>query len=238
LTVGVFGVTNSTCGDSSQRYCNRNAAVGKMSFWASERGTTGNMKKPAVNHHKAHKSPQWRTCAWSPNAGVPLPGSCRRAVASAVRRGRPAPARRRLGGRVSLLRWKCLNWTLRRYVRASSLRVWLRRQAPEAGGAPVPAGGNGPRCVGGRLGAVLAGAVLADTVLAGSSAPAGRPRGVALPTGHTLRYGIHRNRQMEHLTQVAEGLRGGVRRGAAITTRERGAARDLVLATLSDRVCV
>ena len=32
LTVGVFGVTNSTCDDSSQLHCDRNAAVGKMSL--------------------------------------------------------------------------------------------------------------------------------------------------------------------------------------------------------------
>jgi len=32
LTVGVFGVTNSTCDDSSRLHCDRNAAVGKMSF--------------------------------------------------------------------------------------------------------------------------------------------------------------------------------------------------------------
>jgi hypothetical protein len=32
LTVDVFGVTNSTCDDSSQLHCDRNAALGKMSF--------------------------------------------------------------------------------------------------------------------------------------------------------------------------------------------------------------
>jgi hypothetical protein len=32
LTVGVFGVTNSTCDDSSLLHCDRNAAMGKMSF--------------------------------------------------------------------------------------------------------------------------------------------------------------------------------------------------------------
>jgi hypothetical protein len=32
LTVAVFGVTNSTCDDSSQLACDRNAAVGKMSL--------------------------------------------------------------------------------------------------------------------------------------------------------------------------------------------------------------
>lgn len=164
------------------------------------------------------------------------------------------PPRSRPGGRVPVPRPHCLNWTLRRYVRASSLRVWLRRQAPEAGGAPVSAGGDGPRPAGGRLGAAaVAGPVVVDIVVANTvvatavadgtaqartAAPGGRPRGVSLSSEHALRYGVHRNRQMEHLTQVAEGLQGGIRRGAAITTRERDAAPDLGLATLSDMICV
>ena len=69
-------------------------------------------------------------------------------------------------------------------------------------------------------------------------APGGRPHGVSLSRDHPLRYRIHRNRQMEHLTQVAVGLRGGVRRGAAITARERAAARDLGLTTFSDKASV
>ena len=32
LTGGMFGVTNPTCDDSSKLPCDRNAAVGKMSF--------------------------------------------------------------------------------------------------------------------------------------------------------------------------------------------------------------
>ena len=32
LTVGMFGVANSTCDDSSRVDCDRQAAVGKMSF--------------------------------------------------------------------------------------------------------------------------------------------------------------------------------------------------------------
>jgi len=180
----------------------------------------------------------------------------------AARRGRPVPSRRRPGGRVPVLRSRGPNWTLRRYIRASPPRVWLRRQAPEAGVAPVPAGGDGPRPAGGRPGAAAAGLVVVATVVtntaaanpavggaaldgtaadgtaqARTAAPGGRPRGVSLSSEHALRYGVHRNRQMEHFTQVAEGLRGGVRRGAAITTREHGAAPDLGLATLSDIVC-
>jgi hypothetical protein len=207
------------------------------------------MKKPAVNHHNAHKSPQWRSGEWSPRAGVTPPGSRRRAVAGAARRCLPVPFRRRPGARVPVPRSPGPSWTLRRYVRASPPRVWLRRQAPEAGGPPVPAGGDGPRSAGGRLGAavaaglvvagpMVAGPVVAGTVVARTAALGGRARGVSLSGEHALRYGVHRNRQMEHFTQVAEGLRGGVRRGAAITRRERGAAPDLGLATLSDIACV
>jgi len=179
------------------------------------------MKKPAVNHHKAHKSPQWRSGAWSPRAGAPPSASRRRGPAGAARRARPVPSRRRPGGRVPVLRSRGPNWTLRRYIRASPPRVWLRRQAPEAGGPSVPAG-----------------PVVVGPVVARTAPPGERARGVSLSSGHALRYGVHRNRQMEHFTQVAEGLRGGVRRGAAITRRERGVAPDQGLATLSDIACV
>jgi hypothetical protein len=189
------------------------------------------MKRPTANHHKSHKSPQWRADAWSPRARVPRPefryGAAVSAAAVGSRPGGHGP-----WCRVSALRREYLNWTLRRYVRALSLRVWLRRQAPEAGGAPVPAGGGGPL----HVGRPPSGA--ASSAETRSSAPGGRPRGVSLSRDHALRYRMHRNRQMEHFTQVAGSLRGGVRRGAAITMRERGAARDLVLATLSNRTTV
>src|ERR1700742_1753935 len=191
------------------------------------------MKKPAVGNDKAHKSPQWRTGARSPRPGVPLPefrygpesGSGTAASGSA-----PGPGGDRSRRRVSLLRGKSLNWTLRRYVRASSLRVWLRRQAPGTGGATLPADRNG------ALRAAVRRTETARDVR--SPAPGDPPHGVSLSRDHLLRYRIPRNRQMEHLTQVAESLRGGVRRGAAITPRECAAALDLGLATLSNRTCV
>jgi hypothetical protein len=40
---------------------------------------------------------------------------------------------------------------------------------------------------------------------------------------------------MEHFTQVATGLRGDVRRGAALAPRERVGAGDLVSATFRSR---
>jgi hypothetical protein len=185
------------------------------------------MKKPAVNHHKAHKSHEWRTGAWWSRATIPLPGS-RRGVA--VGHGRGAHGKRRLRGGVPLSLRGSLNWSLRRYVRASSLRVWLMRHAPEASAASVPTGRCGLlRAVGLRAG--MAGG-------AGSPASVKRANGVSRPSGHALRYRTHRNRQMEHLTQLAGSLRGGVRRSTAITPRECAGVADLVLATFSSRVCV
>jgi hypothetical protein len=194
------------------------------------------MKKPAVGHDKAHKSPQWRTGARSSRPGFPLPEFRYRpefvsgTAANGTGPGGAGPGRHRSRSRVSLLRGKSLNWTLRRYVRASSLRVWLRRQAPGAGGAPVPAGRDGPLRTASRQ---------AGTAREARCPASGeRLHGVSLSRDHLLRYRIHRNRQMEHLTQVAVSLRGGVRRGAAITPRERAAAQDLVLTTLSDKMYV
>ncbi len=187
------------------------------------------MEKPAANHHKAHRPAQWRAAARPACAGVPLPASrCRAAAIPAPRPG-PWPGRRRRRYRDPLLWGKSPNWALRRYVRASLRRVWLRRQAPEKGGAPVPVGGGGPSAsAAGQAGRRrLAQRRAARRRLAGG-------RGVSLSTSHGLRYLIHRNRQLEHLTQVVACLRGGVWRGAAITPRERDVARDLVSAPLGN----
>jgi len=166
-----------------------------------------------------------------PAAGVPFrPESGSGTAASGPGPGGAGPGGRRSRCRVSLLWGKSLNWTLRRYVRASSLRVWLRRQAPGAGGAPVPAGRDGPLRTASRQ---------AGTAREARCPALGeRLHGVSLSRDHLLRYRIYRNRQMEHLTQAAASLRGGVRRGAAITPRERAAAQDLVLTTLSDKMYV
>ena len=116
------------------------------------------MNKAAVNHHKAHKPRQWPTGARSPRVGVPSSG---------VRHG---PAARVAGARGVGRPRGCnfphvresLNWTLRRYVRASSLRVSLRRQAPRdrrharAGRPEPPPPGRRPAGRGGR-GSRLAG---------------------------------------------------------------------------------
>jgi hypothetical protein len=149
------------------------------------------MKKPAVNHHKEHKSPQWRSEARAPELRYRAEFSSGTAARDAGP-GSAKPAGRRPRRRVSLLRGKSLNWTLRRYVRASSLRVWLRRHAPEAGGAPVPAGGNGSFRVAGRP---------AETAReARTPALGGRLRRVAVQAASAAVPGPRGNRQMEHLT--------------------------------------
>jgi hypothetical protein len=188
------------------------------------------MNKVELNHHKAHMPLQCRAGMRSRRVGAPLPGSNDGPAAGGVGHGGGRSGECRSRGRAFPSAREYLNWTLRRYVRALSLRVWLRRQAPGTGGTPVPAGRDSlSRAVARRAGAAGE---------AGSPAPAERVSGVSLSLDHALRYRIHRNRQMEHLTQVAVSLRGGVRRGAAITARERAAVGDLVLTTLSSKTDV
>lgn len=100
------------------------------------------MEKSPVNSHKAHMSP------WQPDVlrrtWAPVPGLQRRAR-TARRPGLPATHRSRRW--IPIAAPQSLNWSLRRYVRASSLRVWLMRRAAGAGwparAVPhVPAGGR------------------------------------------------------------------------------------------------
>jgi hypothetical protein len=188
------------------------------------------MNKVEPNHHKAHMPLQCRAGARSRRAGAPLPGSHHGPAAGGVGHGGGRSGDCRSRGRAFPSARESLNWTLRRYVRALPLRVSLRRQAPGTGGTPVPAGRESLlRAAAGRAGRA------GET---GSLAPVERVNGVSLSLDRGLRYRIHRNRQMEHLTQVAASLRGGVRRGAAITPRERTVALDLVLTTLGNKTCV
>jgi hypothetical protein len=201
-----------------------------MSYREGKRRTSWIMKKRAVDHRKAHKSPYWRIGARWPRANVPAaevpPRGRPDDRGRGLRRARETPAA--VPG--SLLADGALNWSLRRYVRASSLRVWLRRQAPREGAASVSAG---------RSGLFRAASPRAGTAArAGSPGPVARADGVSRLPRRALRYRKHRNRQMELLTQVAASLRGGVRRDTAITPRESTGAEDLGMATLSNRVCV
>lgn len=102
-----------------------------------ERGTPWNMKKSAVNHHKTHKSLR-RPGARRSSVGVPVPGWRRGAV---VVHGSGAPRAPRW---LPFAPPGSLSCSLRRYVRPSSLRVWLMRRAAGAGRANALAGGSGP----------------------------------------------------------------------------------------------
>jgi hypothetical protein len=188
------------------------------------------MKKPAANHHKRHKSPKWRTGDGLPGAGVQLPEFRCRAGSGGAGHGGVTPEKVRSRCRVPAMRSKSLNWTLRRYVRASSLRVWLRRHASESGGAAVPADRNGALRV-----AVQRTATAGDVRLSarGDRRTACRCPGITCCGTVSIE-----NRQIGHLAQVAESVRGGVRRGAAITPRECTGVPDLVLTTLSDAMNV
>lgn len=188
------------------------------------------MKKRAVNHHKAHKSPQWPPGAPSPCAVVQWREFRSGPVASGAFHANDATARRRSRGRDLPSPWEPPSLSLRRYVRTSSPRVWLRRQGAEAGGAPVPTGRHGLSIRSAE------GPGWAEESV--GQYPGERLNGVSLCRDHALRYRVRRNRQMEHLTQVAASLRGGIRRDAAITPREREAAKDLVMTTLSDKMLV
>lgn len=186
-----------------------------------ERGTPWNMEKSTVNHHKAHKSLQ-RPGNWRSSAGVPVPG-WRRGAAVAHRLGAPRVLRR-----LRLAPPGALNWSLRRYVRPSSLRVWLMRRAAGAGCANALAGESGPLCDVGRQAARPARRVRCCRAPAVGGS---RPGSDALPGR------VSRNRQTEHSVQVAASLRGGVRLGSAITLREHLGPGSSVSATISNRSC-
>jgi len=181
------------------------------------------MKKTAVIHQKTQMPPQWRGTWWA-TAGIPLPS---------LQRGGTVPERAaglRADRRLFLSPQGPLNWSLRRYVPASSLRVWLRRRARGIGDATAPGGRGGPfRALGWP--AEAAGYIRPRLVRE-------RADGVSRAGGRALGYRASRNRQMEHSVKAAVSLRGGVRRGSAITPRECADVEDLVLTTLSSKTSV
>jgi hypothetical protein len=160
--------------------------------------------------------------AGAPGAGTPSPVVWR-CASGLARRCPPVAARTDLG--------ESLNWSLRRYVRASSLRVWLVRHGRATGGAADRHGRL--REAGGRPGGRPGGA-------GASRPPAPRERAVSRPrpAGTAPRKPLYRNGQMEHYAQLVAGLRGGVRCAAGIAPRENANPRDQVLATLGSKTDV
>jgi hypothetical protein len=107
----------------------------------------------------------------------------------------------------------------------------------EAAGGPATAGAWTARAIG-RDGRPRVGGGRAGTVGAPSRRLRRRGGGESRPTGHRHPRRGQRNGQIEHFSQIATGLRRGIRRGAAITTRERANGQDLRLTTLSSEPCV
>jgi len=192
------------------------------------------MKKPAVNHHKAHMS---------------LGGL----VGQAAARGRHVSPR--VPGDAAAGRPACLQ------VRAAGLAFAAVRPAffapcmveaavAEPGGTPTavaaavasagPAAGWDGRLRAGCRHPGAAGDVVRRRRRQGGRRQGGRRQGGggSRPTGRGCSRRRQQNGQIEHFSQVAKGLRKGMRRGAAITPRERAVVRDLRLTTLGNGSCV
>ena len=141
-----------------------------------------------------------------------------------------------VAGAVRGPRGASLNWSLRRYVRASPPRVWLIRQRTAAGG---PTFRSDPRRArGGRPGVTgNPGWPAPGMAVAGGSRPAvrGSRRAIWRSLQASWR-SLQGNGQMEHSTQVAVGLRGDVRPGEAIAPRDSAGPPDLGLTTFGDEV--
>ena len=183
VTVVIFGVTNSTCDDSIGLGCDRGAALGNMFHRDLVRRVMNGarqllLRKENKASHETHMPPLAR------------PG---RAVGKPRPRG-PLP--------------RPLSASLRRYVLASSLRVWLKRRS----------------WVGTRSGL---------PTIAGRRVSGGGPAG-----DQDVRYRASGNRQREYLAECGAVAQRNVRRIAAITAREYTDPQDLHLATLSSRLYV
>lgn len=229
LTVGVFGAANSTCGDSWQLYCDRNAAVGKMSPGPGERGTPWNMKRSAANHYKSHNSLR-RPGGRRPAAVAPVPGFPCGAVAGGT--GAPGVAALAPPGAGGLAE------LVFAAVRPAFVAACMVNAAGNQGGLRERAG----RRERPRARCRAAGREDSWNAFAAGAGGLSRTGSGALPhhgKGNRAKGNrANRNRQMEHMVQVAASLRGGVRRGSAITPREQADEVSLVLTTLSNQLCV
>jgi len=177
------------------------------------------MRKPVVNHHKAHMSLRGQPSAPVAACGCPRsPRVPRRAVPGAERPAAWPTARLAFAA-----------------VRPGFFAACIVEAVAEAGAGPaLPAARtvSGAGRAGRPRGGCRPGA-------AGESSRRLRQRGGgSRATGNGHPFQGQRNGQMEHFSPVAARLRKGVRRGAAITPRERADALDLLLTTLSSEPCV
>lgn len=233
LTVGVFGAANSTCGDWWQLYCDRNAAVGKMSPGPGERGTPWNMKRSAANHHKSHNSLR-RPGGRRPGAVAPAPGFlCGAVVGWAGAPGVAALAPPGAGGLAELVFAA---------VRPAFVAACMVSAAGNQGGLRERAGRRErPRARCRAAGREDSWNAFAANTGAGAGGLSRTGSGALPHRGKEPWQGkpcqgnrVNRNRQMEHMVQVAASLRGGVRRGSAIAPREQADGVSLVLTTLGN----
>jgi hypothetical protein len=177
------------------------------------------MRKPVVIHHKAHMSVRGRPSA---------------PVAACGRQRSPRVPRAAVAGLECAAAWPaaCLAFAA---VRPGFFAACIVEAVAEAGGGPAtPGAGTAPGA--GRAGRA------AGHCRPGAASEPSRPLrqrgGESRATGGGYPRRGQRNGQMEHFSQVAARLRKGVRRGAAITPRERADAWDLLLTTLSSEPCV
>jgi len=173
------------------------------------------MKKPVVNHHKAHMSLRGR-----PSAPV---GACGRQRSRHVPRTAVAGAEGPAAGLAFAA------------VRPGFFAACIVEAVAEAGGAPATPGA-GP-----ALSAARAGRPWRGRHPGAVSEPSRRlgPRGGG-PRAAGDRYPRqgHRNGQMGYFSKIAAVPRKVAVHRAAITPRERAVAWDLVLTTLSGEPCV
>ena len=183
------------------------------------------MRNPAVNDAKANTPPAAGRTGGPPCAGRRSRVPWRRSGSAGCGAVALSPGQSRRLPRLPV----CgpLNWSLRGYVQASSLDVWLLRRVPVTSGAACRSavrGPGGPRPF-----------AAADGHAAGARQRTG---GGSRCLGHPPWQRVYRNGQMEHSAQVTVGLRGDVRGRAAIAGRERAHALDLGSATLGSKTCI
>ena len=177
------------------------------------------MRKLAVIYHKAHMSLRARPSAPVAGCGRPRSGRVPRTAAACAESPGAWPA-------------ACLAFAA---VRPGFFAACIVEAVAEASGSPAtPGAGSAP-------GAGPAGRAAGHCRPGAASAPSRRLRprgGRSRATGDGYPRRGQQNGQMEHFSKVGASPRKGVRRGAAITPRERADARDLRLTTLGSEPCV
>jgi hypothetical protein len=183
-----------------------------------------------------------RPCLVAGTAGSAAAGTAGSAAAGSAGPVAACLAAARLRRRPHGCACAALNWALRGYGRAQRPRVMLFGRVQETGGT---ARARGLLQASSRRPSVAAATVAGPgqaCLCAPGTRPAARPAispgGGSPAAGRGPCHRLHRNGQMEHSAQVAAGLRGGVRRRAAIAVRENARHRDQVLTTFGSEMCV